>query len=110
MAVKSGRAIPPRLLEPPPEVQSGLELYMKAFFDLAGDRPQGGRIRWSTVEDWCARKGLDGVDAEDVHFLLTRMDIAYMEWSKTKGKKQRADQAARDRVESGGNGIPTTVR
>lgn len=71
---------------------------MKAFFDLASDRQDGGRIPWSTVRAWCEAHGLDGDDAEDVHFILTRMDMAYMEWAKAKGKKlseerKRAEEA-----------------
>jgi hypothetical protein len=105
-AVRSGRAIPARFLEPPPEVQLGLGIYMKGFFDLACDRHDGGRISWSTVRDWCDARGLVGDDADDAWFLLSRMDIAYLTWvrSKTKkpGKKPTDDEAQ--------DGIPSGVR
>ncbi len=99
-AVRSGRAVPPRLLEPPPEAQLGLGLYMNAFFALASDRPPGpGRIPWSSVHLYAQRFGLSGTDEDDLHFLLVRMDLAYLDWvnkkSKTgNGTKPNADPRA----------------
>jgi hypothetical protein len=83
--------VPPRLLEPPPEVAPGLGTYMKAFWDLCGDRPQGGRIPWSSVHAWCAAKGIVGDDEEDAHFLVTRLDIEYLKWSRKKGAGVRPE-------------------
>jgi len=106
-AVRSGRAVPPRLLEPPPEVQQGLGIYMRGFFELASDRQQGGKIPWSTIQDWCEANGQLGDDAKDAHFLLGRMDLAYMSWAKDKGKKMSADKRA---LEESRNGIAGRVR
>jgi hypothetical protein len=89
MAVKTGRAIPPRFLEPPPEVQMGLGIYMKAFFDLASTRADGNRmLPWTAIDRWCERMGLRAEDADDAHFLLVRIDLAYMEWMKSKRPAQ----------------------
>lgn len=105
MAVRSGRAIPPRFLEPPPEVQAGLGIYMRAFFDLASDRQQqGGRILWSAVQWWCEAQGLDADEARDMHFLVGRMDLAFLAWAKDK-KPDPTTREAPDR-----HVIPSGVR
>lgn len=89
-AVRSGRAVPPRLLEPPPEVQLGLGMYMNAFFALASDRPAGGgRIPWSSIHSWADGHGLDSVEEDDLHFLLVRMDLAYLDWAHKKSIASR---------------------
>ena len=97
-AIKSGRQVPPRLLEPPPEVQTGLAIYMRAFFDLAADREQGGRIRWSTIRAWCQAHGIDGDDADDLHFLLGRMDTAYMAWTAEAARRQARDAKVKEQM------------
>lgn len=105
-AVRSGRAVPPRLLEPPPEVQAGLGIYMKGFFDLAADRVEGGKIPWSTIRDWCTANDMRGDDASDAHFLLGRMDMAYISWAKEKGKSLSAERKKMEEV----RGITSRVR
>lgn len=108
MAVKSGRAIPPRFLEPPPEVQSGLGIFMRAYFDLAADRSESGRIPWSTVDRWCHRKGLDGDEANDAQFLIQRMDMAYLEWVKKKAPTRTPPTPLPKKDDA--DGLPTRVR
>lgn len=82
-AVRQRREVPPRLLEPPPEVHAGYELYMLAFWDLCRARD---RIPWSEVQLWCVTYGITGPDAEEVHFVVSKLDAAYQQWA---GKKQR---------------------
>lgn len=90
--MRSGRAIPPRLLEPPPEVNPGLALYMEAFWALCSDRHgDGHRIPWTSVQRWCEARGLDREEWADVHHLVGRVDLAYLEWLRTKQKKPAKD-------------------
>lgn len=80
-AVRSRRQIPPRLLEPPPELPKALELYMRCFWELCCDRYQpGARIPWSAVQKWVEAMGIDRADREDFHFLVSRLDVAYLKW------------------------------
>lgn len=85
----------------------GLGMYMRGFFEIASDREHGGRIHWSTIRRWCDARGLTGDDAEDAHFLLGGMDTAYMEWSRTKGKKMSED---RKRLQEQKDAIARPVR
>lgn len=64
----------------------GLELYAKAFWDLISDRLGGNRIPWTAIHAWCASKGITGEDEDDVHFLVGRMDMAYVDWARKKSK------------------------
>ena len=84
-AVRSGRAIPPKLLEPPPEVNAGLQLYMDAFWALCTCRLQAGRIPWTAVQAYADALGLDWPEAHDMHFLISKMDMVYVQWLNKKG-------------------------
>lgn len=85
--MRSGRAIPPRLLEPPPEVNPGLAFYMNAFWDLCSDRRDGGRIPWTAIDAWCTAHRVPLDERHDVHFLVGRTDMAFMNWTKKKRDK-----------------------
>ncbi len=77
----------------------GLEMYMKCFWDLCGDRPQQGmRITWSTVDRWCEVFGLDREERHDVHFLIGRMDIAYLNWQNKKPLPEKEKKSDPRRV------------
>lgn len=83
----SGRAIPPRLLEPPPEVNEGLQLYMDAFWNLCADRGFGNRIRWTAMHFYASSLGLSYEEEWDMVFLLNRLDMTYLKW--LEGKQRR---------------------
>lgn len=101
LSVKTGRRIPPRLLEPPPEVQQGLQLYVKCFWQLAADRGQNGRLSWSTIQRWCEAHDLSRDDADEVHYLLRRMDAAYFDWSQEASKRQARDTKVKEQMARG---------
>lgn len=99
--MKTGRRIPPRLLEPPPEVHQGLQLYVRCFWDLVADRSPNGRLSWSTIHGWCKAKGVTGVDEDDVHYLLRRMDAAYHEWAQEAGRRNARDEKVKEQMSRG---------
>lgn len=72
------------MLEPPPEVNEGLKLYMQAFWDLSADRTVNGRIPWTALHLYCRSLGLSYGEERDMVFIVTRLDIAYLEWAKGK--------------------------
>lgn len=101
LSVKTGRRIPPRLLEAPPEVQQGLQLYVKCFWQLASDRGENGRLSWSTIHRWCEAHRLTGDDADDVLFLVRRMDAAYVDWAQAAGKRKARDDKVKEQMGRG---------
>lgn len=88
-ALASGRAIPDRLIkEMPPAVHPSWQLYLDCFWAVCSDRMQGSRIRWTAVQLWCEAHGLSGMWAEDMHFIVNRLDMAYIDWAQTKTKQE----------------------
>lgn len=65
----------------------GLELFYLGFMDLMSDRETGmniGPIRWTTVQHYCDKKGLDEEQTESMHMHIKNMDTSYMKISKKK--------------------------
>lgn len=83
------RQLPPRLLEPPPDVGEGLALLMDCFWDLA--RPSG-RIPWSEIEAWCRAHELDEELSGDVHHVVKRLDVAYQTWLHKRGQRKKSGE------------------
>lgn len=94
-AVRSGRKIPDRLLKDmPPEVHVSQQLYVDCFWDVCSDRTQGSRIRYTAVAAWCTQHRLSSSLSEDVHFVVKKLDLAYIEWAQKKNAKEsKAAQA-----------------
>lgn len=70
----------------------GLELYTKAFWDLISDRSANNRIPWTAVHLWCSAHDIRGQEEEDFHFLVSRMDMAYVDWARKKSKSGTTDK------------------
>ena len=88
------RGLPlPERIKNAPELAPGLGIYLRAFYELDSCRPVGmgeGPIPWTAVEDWCRSLGLDEEERDDVHYLVRRLDNAYLkhrESKRPKGKK-----------------------
>lgn len=61
---------------------------MKCFWDLCCDRyAEGSRIPWTAVQMWCEANQIDRDEQDDVHTLVTKLDIAYLKWIQSKQKK-----------------------
>lgn len=58
-------------------------LYWLAFLDLTTCRQQGygaeGPITWLSVDEYATRNGYFGEQREDLHYLISKMDAAYIE-------------------------------
>lgn len=90
--MKQTRAPLPDFIKNKPTLQAGLDLYYVAFWDLMGDRVTGGTslgmIKWSAIDQYAARLGLD--DLDEFHrfkTVLHRLDMAYMQSERDKEKK-----------------------
>lgn len=60
---------------------------MKAFWDLCSDRKeQGHKIPWTVIQWWCEANRIEDAEREDVHFLVGRLDIAFLQWQQKKAK------------------------
>lgn len=69
-------------------MHAGWQLYMDAFWDLASERSQGSRIRWTAIDQWCRRYGLSFSAYQAVKFVVYRLDLAYIDWAQTKAKAE----------------------
>lgn len=79
-AVRSGEAIPDRILNAP-KLRLGLSLYLSAFFDLDSQRPQGfglGRIPWLAIREYAAFYELDEEQTDCLLFFIQAMDVAHL--------------------------------
>lgn len=95
-AVRSGRAIPERLLLGiPPEVHVSQQAYMDCFWAVCSDRMQGSRVRYQAISAWCRDFGFSGSLLEDMHFVVNRLDMAYIEWA---SKKAKADSKRKNKT------------
>lgn len=78
---------------------------MKAFWDLCADRlAQGGRIPWTAIHSWCRANEIDAEEEYDFHFLVGRIDIAYLQWVNKKSAKPEKQTPEKS------NGKPQRVR
>jgi hypothetical protein len=81
------------MLEPAPEVNFGLQLYVNAYWALVSCRTNE-LIPWTAVQAYCDHLGLCPGEAYDMHFLITRMDMAYLNW---RGSKKGEDVGGRSK-------------
>lgn len=79
----------PEKIQNAPSLEAGLALYYIGFLDLMSSRMTGmgvGPIWWTTVQDYCDRKGLDESQTEAMHHHIKGMDECYLRhMKKTKG-------------------------
>lgn len=81
--------LPPQFANAP-DLWPGLEFYWSAFWALDSCRAMGmsvGPIPWTAIEQWCDAKEVDDEERETVHYLIRRMDIAYLAHHSAKMKK-----------------------
>ena len=77
----------PQRIENAPSLLPGLELYYVTFMDLMASRNSGfgiGPIWWETVQKYCEVHGIEGDQAEDMHFHIRNLDTEYMKFSAKK--------------------------
>ncbi len=78
-----------------PETLPGLELYIRAFFDLDRDRPIGfseGYIPRRSIADWAKDYELDEDQTEALFYFIREMDSEVMRIKQAKAEKQKQQQ------------------
>lgn len=72
----------PKAIENAPELWPGLELYMRAWYDLDSTRSIGlgvGPIPWNATQEYCLSLGLNAEQGEKMHHLVREMDKIYLD-------------------------------
>ena len=84
-----------------PELFEGLDLYLTAFMELQSCRFSGSGyvapISFLTMVEYCEKCGVVGEQAEDLIFLVSRMDEAYLRHlsEKTRAERELSKHAAK---------------
>lgn len=79
-AMRAGQPMPDRIANAP-ELKTGLQLYMQAFFDLDCERSHAlapTAIPWSSVQDYARAFEFDEEQTEDLHYFVRRMDTEHL--------------------------------
>lgn len=72
-----------------PELGFGLSFYYNAFFDIGSERPPSEmvwNISWSSIQRYADHYEMEFDQAERLHFIIRKMDNAYIEFMSEKGK------------------------
>lgn len=80
----------PDKIQNAPELEPGLALYLRAFYELNASRAVGmgeGPIPWGAIDQWCASLGMSEEEAEDVHYLVRQLDNAYLQHKAKKAQR-----------------------
>lgn len=98
----------PQSIENAPELWLGNELFYCAFMDLNSERHVGfgeGPIPWSSVLHWCREYHIIGLQREDMHYHINKLDTAYLEHRAKQAKKSAPDNGPKIiRPQDAGNG------
>lgn len=81
--------VPPPGIANAPELQEGLEMYLRAFSDLDSCRSVGmgpGRIPWREVQAYALAIEADEEQREALHHHVAALDEAYLAWNASQGK------------------------
>ena len=88
-AIAAGHPIP-KGIAGAPALQRGNELYYLAYTELMADRKEGfgeGEVPWSSVDRWARRHELTDEEADDLHYVVGRLDRAYLDYKASKRPK-----------------------
>lgn len=92
MALSEGRPLPPKIANPP-ILLDGLEIYLRAFFDLCSERQSGfglSPIPRSAILAWGRQYASDDPELiEDLLFHVRALDNTFMKHMEDKGKKDK---------------------
>lgn len=71
----------PKTMANAPWVQTGLELYWFAFWNLIADRmSETAPLSWFTIRKYAECNEFDEYQTEAVHFFINEMDAVYVEY------------------------------
>jgi len=88
MALRQGGQLPAKIRDAP-QLQPGQEMYFLAYMELSSARTMGGLIPWTAVQEYGKALRLDEETCEDLHFLISEMDIARGNYYEAKEKRER---------------------
>lgn len=79
-AMRAGDKMPDRIANAP-ELKTGLNLFLQAFFDLDAERTHAlslTPIPWTAIKAYAEFYAFDLEQTEDLFFLIRRMDDAHL--------------------------------
>ncbi len=79
-AVRSGQPLPERIANAP-ELQTGLNLFLQAFFDLDAERTHAltlTPIPWTSIKAYAEAYDFDDEQTEDLLYHVRRMDDEHL--------------------------------
>lgn len=75
-----------------PQLLPGLEMYLRAFFDLSTDRQIGfsglGPVPYSSIAGYAESFGLDDSETYDFAYLIKQLDAAFLTQMEEKKPKK----------------------
>lgn len=93
-ALAGGFPLPKRIANAP-ELSRGLELYLKAFYDLsscrAGTYNSEGPVPWDAIYRWAQVNKLSEEQFSDMCFMISEMDEVYLAFKARKLKEATAN-------------------
>lgn len=95
----AARGLPGPWDHEPPIPPSGIVAYT-AFWALQGDRNNGigvGPIRWTAIDAYAVRHGIEGDAFLDFEHYLTTMDNLYLQRSREKGEGKESESTGGNR-------------
>ena len=88
-AMRAGQPLPDRIANAP-ELETGLQLYLQAFFDLDSERSHAQgltSIPWTSIAAYAMAFELDEEQTEDLYFFIRKLDSEHL---KKLAAKQKA--------------------
>lgn len=79
-AIRAGEPIPDRIANAP-ELMPGLQLYLTAWLELDSERTHAlslTPIPWTSIRQYATAYRMDDEQAEDLTYLIRRMDNAHL--------------------------------
>lgn len=91
-SIKRGIPLPDKM-QNAPRLRPGLELFWEGFTKLTTCRAPGamgppGRIPWTAIDQYCARRGYEGYLREDFEAIILQIDEAYLDYVIEEHKKE----------------------
>lgn len=80
----------PKRIQNAPQLLPGLDLYMRAFYDLDTTRQVGfelGPISWLAIQEYARELELEGEGKEDLHHFIRVLDNEFLMYHKRKSSK-----------------------
>lgn len=87
-AMRAGQPLPDRIANAP-ELETGLQLFLQAFFDLDSERSHASGltpIPWTSISAYAMAFEFDEEQTEDLYFFVRRLDSEHLKRLEAKQK------------------------